>query len=205
MRTNHERPFVLSWSNHERGCSPFDKLRVNGSISDTGATLLEILISMVVIALVAAGILNAFTFSRRMGARAGTELSGETYAQQISEELRRAVGGNLPSGLTLNPGVYVDTNMTDPPPAAIRLGDPDGNGPLQPPLDFPAAFRRYQTSGKPMASAASVKNHGDGRMVVVEDLVDLDEDGQVGLNFDGDATVDVRRVRVQVQWTTPTS
>lgn len=172
-----------------------------------GATLMEIIIAMVVIGLVSSGIVTAFVFSRRVTHRSGSELSAVGLAQQTTEALRGAVGGPITgSDLTLaTPGIYVDQNMQNPPtdtagnPAIRRTG-----------LNFPAEFARYQTSAladpnQPAGiSSAGVINAGDGRMYIVETNTDLDNDGFTGLNVDGSAngSIELRRVKVRIQWTT---
>ena len=170
-----------------------------------GATLLEVIIAMVVIAMVAAGIMSAFVFSRRVTWRSGTELSGAGLAKQSVDDLRMAIAGPTPAGLSLAPGIYVDENMQNPPVVG-------GNNPVRvPALDFPAEFTRFQTDS---GTDPTMAGHGDGRMVVVENAdengngpadEDLDGDGQIGLDFNGDNVTDLRRVRVSVKWTTPTT
>ena len=168
-----------------------------------GATLLEILVAMIVIGFVATGIITAYIFSRRVTWRSGTELSGASLVNETAETLRAAVGGPLANGLTLAPGVYVDSHMLHPPAGAVTL-PVGGDGPN--PLDFPGDFLRFQTDPGVAGSTVAAANHGDGRLVVVEDAsADLDGDGQRGLSFDGGATTALRRVRVRVKWTSPTS
>ncbi len=185
---------------------------------ERGASLLEIIIAMLVIGVVAAGILSAFVFSRQVTWRSGTELSGAGLAKQSVDELRQAIGGPAANGLSLAAGIYVDQAMQNA-PAGSTLPDPDGNGPLPNPLNFPAEFTRFQTDA---GTAPTLAGHGDGRLIVVENapvdannnnaidpgelaLVDLDGDGQVGIDFDDDGQTDLRRVRVRVKWTSPTS
>lgn len=183
----------------------------------SGATLLEIMIAMVIIGLIAGGVMSAFVFSRRVTIRSGTELSGYTLIRGSAEVLRGAGQvANPPAGeLTLAMGIYVDQNMVSPPAAG-------GVNPARlPTLDLPADFRtRFQTNtGR--TPAPTFAGHGDGRVVVVESPVDtngngrldppelaaadLDGDGGTGIDFNGDGRVDLRRVRVKVRWTTPTS
>ena len=162
--------------------------------SASGATLLEILMAMVVIGLVAGGMLTAFVFSRRITWRSGTELSGAGLINETADGLRAAISGGGGGGLSLVPGVYVDQNMVNPPTGATT----------QAALNFPNDFLRFQTdpgTGTTIIPAT----HGDGRLVVVEDLVDRDGDTLSGLDFDGDGQADLRRVRVRVKWTSPTS
>ena len=160
-----------------------------------GATLLEILMAMVVIGLVAAGILTAFVFGRRVTWRSGTELSGASLVNETADGLRAAISGGSGAGLTLVPGVYVDQNMTNPPVGGSALA----------PLNFPADFQRFQTDAGTSPSTINPATHGDGRLVVVEDLVDLDGDGLTGIDFNGDGQADIRRVRIRVKWTSPAS
>ena len=167
--------------------------------SASGATLLEILMAMVVIGLVAGGMLTAFVFSRRITWRSGTELSGAGLVNETVDGLRASISGGGGGGLSLVPGIYVDQNMVSPPTGAAT----------QAALNFPADFLRFQTDpGDPAAVPTNIANpatHGDGRLVVVEDLVDRDGDTLAGLDFDGDGQADLRRVRVRVKWTSPTS
>jgi len=159
-----------------------------------GTTLLEILVAMLVIGLVATGIVTSFIFSRRVTWRSGTELSSSSLVTEVAENLRGAIGGNLPNGLSLTPGVYVDQNMQNPPAAAIAIAG----------LNLPADFQRFLTSPGVTGATVAAANHGDGRMVIVENAgEDRDGDGQGGISFDGGATTALRRVRVRIKWTSP--
>ena len=146
---------------------------------------MEILLAMMILGLVTAGVFSAFVFSRQVGWRSGVQIMVENYCQGMAENLRLATGVNLPSGLTLQPGYYVDTNMLSPPAAAngaaaTRLAA----------LNLPQELQRFQT--KP----------GDGVYLYVEGLAnDYDGDGQRGIDFNGDGQEDVRRVTMRVQWT----
>ena len=160
-----------------------------------GATLLEILVAMLVIGLVATGIITAFIFSRRVTWRSGTELSSSGLVTEVAEGLRGAISGPTPNGLTLQPGIYVDQNMQNAPATSTPLAV----------LNFPADFLRFQTNAGTAGSTVALNNHGDGRVVVVEGTQDLDGDGLYGIDFDGDGQVDLRRVRVRVKWTSPSS
>ena len=165
-----------------------------------GTTLLEILVAMLVIGLVATGIITAFIFSRRMTLRSGTELSGSTLVTEVAESLRGAVSGPTASGLTLAPGIYVDQNMQNPPAAGGFAATPLAV------LNLPADFQRFQSSSGTAGSTVASADHGDGRLVVVENLgQDLDGDGQTGLDLNGDGVTDLRRVRIRVKWTSPAS
>lgn len=162
-----------------------------------GATLMEIIIAMVVIGLVASGIVTAFVFSRRVTHRSGSELSAVGLVQQTTEALRGAVGGPIAgSDLTLaNPGIYVDRNMQNRPVGSTQLAA----------LDFPPEFARFQTTAlNDPQQPAGVNNHGDGRIYIVEEGADLDGDGFAGLDISNppDGNVDLRRVKVRIQWTT---
>ena len=180
----------------------------------TGATLLEILMAMIVIGLVAGGILTAFIFGRRVTWRSGSELSGSGLVQETADNLRASVGGGGPAGLSLNPGVYVDNNMQNPPTGFTRVLA----------LNFPAApdFGRFQTDGGTAGPTIIPATHGDGRLVVVDGvgtaqgtndldgdgiwpMMDANADGFGDLDFDHDGVPDLRRVRVRVKWTSPTS
>ena len=71
-------------------------------------------------------------------------------------------------------------------------------------LDLPADFLRFQSDPGAAGGTVAMATHGDGRMVVVEDITqDLDGDGQRGLDLNGDGTTDLRRVRIRVKWTSP--
>ena len=191
-----------------------------------GVTLLEIVMAMLILALVTGGIFTAFVFSRRVNWRTEGELLAQNYSAQVAEDLRLAVAGASPSGLRLAAGVWVDDKLANagafagqnppfiPPPGADVPRDGAGN-PINPnPLNFPAEFAaRYQTNP---GTAANWTQHGDGRIIVVEGFSDvdgngtatiaendLDGDGQVGFDFDGDRATDMHRVRVKVQWATP--
>ena len=161
---------------------------------EQGATLLEIIISMLIIGMVASGILTAFVFSRRMTHRSGSELTAANLVSETQAQLRATLQTPI-SDLTLAAGIYVDQNMVDPPPGATPLAA----------LNFPAEFQRFQTAGRPnTGAAASVTNHGDGRMCVVEAAADLDGDGFAGVDVDPVPNgIDLQRVRIQAQWTTP--
>ncbi len=165
-----------------------------------GATLLEIMIAMVIIGLIAGGVMTAFVFGRRVTIRSSTELSGYTLIRGSAELLRGAGQQvNPPAGeLTLATGIYVDQNMASPPAAGGVNPTP-----LQT-LNLPADFARFLTN-EGRTPAPTFANHGDGRVVVVEEAADLDGDGGQGIDFNGDGRIDLRRVRVKVRWTTPTS
>jgi len=168
--------------------------------SQMGATLMEIIIAMVVIGMVATGILTAFVFSRRVTWRSGTELGGTGLVQQTAERLRASVNagaGGGPGGLVLNPGIYTDTAMQNQPPGTSAT-HPAG-------LAFPADFTRFQTDAGVNPSNINLGNHGDGQLVVVEGLTDLDGDNLTGLDFNGDGQPDLRRVRVRVKFTSPST
>ena len=172
--------------------------------TDRGVTLLEILMAMLVLGLVTGGIFTAFVFSRRVSWRAEGEILAQSYSSETAEELRLAVTGSSPSGLTLAPGIYVDQKLgnagafTGQTPAFI----PPAGATALAGLNLPASFQtRYQTGP---GTAATMAGHGDGRVMVVETTAaDLDGDGQRGLDFNADGTTDMNRVRVKVRWTTP--
>ncbi len=168
-----------------------------------GATLLEILVAMLIIGLVATGIITAFIFSRRMTWRSGTELSGSWLVTETAEALRAP----LANGLSLTPGIYVDQRMANAGPFAgvpPAFNAPAGANPIAG-LNLPTDFRtRFQTNVGAAGTVAAA-SHGDGRLVVVEDGVDLDGDGQAGVDVSNppDGIIDLRRVRVRVKWTSP--
>lgn len=191
-----------------------------------GTTLLEILVAMLIIGLVSTGLITAFIFGRRMTLRSGTELSGANLVQETAEILRTAGQLALPPAgeLSLAPGVYVDQRMRNEHPT--RPNTPAFNFPASATslaaLNLPDDFARFQ-SDPGTGTSVALANHGDGRVVVVEnapvdtdvplngiqadelDLVDLDRDGRAGLDFNNDGTTELRRVRVRVKWTSPTT
>lgn len=180
-------------------------------LASGGATLLEIIIAMLVIAMVAAGIMSAFVFSRRVTWRSGTELSAAGLTKQTVDDLRMAIGGPAPNGLSLAAGIYVDQNMQNAPVVGVNNPTPLAvlNFPGTP--ADPNSFARFQTDA---GTAPTIAGHGDGRLIVVENAdengngpadEDLDGDGLIGLDFDGDGQTDLRRVRVRVRWTTPST
>lgn len=192
---------------------------------------MEIIIAMVILGLVATGIMNAFAFSRRLTHRSRSELASMGMVEEISEQLRTAVGvvqgtppnelpDTLPNGLTLRPGVYVDRNMlvTARPLGAVTLPNPNPED-LPDPLRLPDDFQRFLTN-QGRTPAANWRDHADGRVLVVEDapvdnnpangridkeeldVVDLDGDGLAGIDFNNDGVTDMRRVRVKVRFST---
>ena len=173
-----------------------------------GSTLLEVLIAMLIIGMVASGILTAFVFSRRIGWRSSTELSGGSLVTEVAESLRDSILGTLPNGISLEPGIYVGEDMNDDggnvPAGAIET----------PGLSLPADFQRFRTAPGSAGATVAANNHADGRLVVVEQAdenlngiadEDLDGDGQIGLDVDGDGRTDLERVRIRVKWTSPTT
>ena len=162
-----------------------------------GTTLLEILVAMIVIGMVAAGIFTAFIFSRKVTWRSSTELSGAGLVTQTSESLRGAIAADMANGLSLASGIYVDQNMVNPPTGATAIRG----------LNLPDDFRtKFQISPGVTGSTVQGVNHGDGRMVVVENAgEDRDGDGRGGISFDGGATTALRRVRIRIKWTSPTT
>lgn len=187
----------------ERGNNRFSR--------EGGVTLLEIIIAMLLMGFVAAGAMGAFVFGRRMSIRSATELDAAQLQSQIMENLRMAVGGPSPGGLLLDPGVYVDELMAqrgEQPAGAIVLGDGNPDTPDNP-LNFPPAFVRFSVAGGgsdaiPDGTVLWVENSdedGDG----IDGDEDLDGDGLAGIDFDGDDVTDLRRVRLRINWTSPTT
>ncbi len=177
---------------------PFGRLRAQELRKMAGATLLEILIAMLIIGLVATGIITAFIFGRRVTWRSSTELSSSGLVTETAEALRGAINGPLANGLSLQVGIYVDQHMDDAggfiPAGATQLAALNlWNNPTDP-------FKRFQVD---KGTAATLSDHGDGRLVVVEGAADLDGDGAAGLDLNGDTLIDLRRVRVRVKWTSP--
>lgn len=163
-----------------------------------GVTLLEIIIAMLLLGLVAAGVMGAFVFGRRVSVRSATELDAAAIQSQIVENLRQAVGGDSPGGLRLDPGIYVDTVM-------FGRGEAPGATPLAA-LNFPAAFTRFQIEGNgsdaiPDGTVLWVEDWDDG----VGPTEDLDLDGFAGFDFNGDGVTDLRRVHLRINWTSPTA
>lgn len=165
-----------------------------------GVTLLEILIAMLLLGMVTAGIMGAFVFSRQLAWRSHAELAASAMAQGLSDRLRLAVGAAAPDGLVLDPGIYVDDFMATPPPGAIQLDPPGPLGnPLNPPDDFRTRFLTGPTDGIYMY----VENSDENDNGIGDE--DLDSDGLIGLDFDDppDFSTDLRRVRIRVEWTSP--
>ncbi len=165
-----------------------------------GATLLEILVAMLVIGLVSTGIVTAFIFSRKVTWRSSNELSGAGLVNETAEALRGAVGATMANGLSLTPGIYSNATMQNSPApndAAHRLAA----------LNPPADFQRFLTDAGTAGGTVAAVNHGDGRLVVVEGAVDLDGDGATGLDVSDppDGIIDLRRVRIRMKWTSPTT
>ncbi len=189
---------------------------IRSRAGQSGVSLLEVMISMVIITMVAGGIITAMIQSRRVTIRSSSELSTAGLVSEVSEALRSAVNGPITAGpfagadLTV-PGIFVDQNMQNAPAGATPVVS------LNLPADFRTAFQTSPGTGTTMA------NHGDGRMVVIENApvdnnpangsidpaelaaVDLDGDGQAGIDFNNDGITDLRRVRVKVKFTSPTS
>lgn len=173
--------------------------------SAAGATLLEILVAMLVVGLVATGLITAFVFSRRMTWRSNTELSAAGLVIETTEALRNAVANSL----SLTPGIYSDARMLNSPApndAAHRLTALNFPGIPNDPDVVLRDFTRFQTDGGVAGATVAAANHGDGRLVVIENAGDnFDGDGQSGISFDGGATTALRRVRVRIKWTSPTA
>lgn len=187
----------------ERGNNRFSR--------EGGVTLLEIIIAMLLMGFVAAGAMGAFVFGRRMSIRSATELDAAQLQSQIMENLRMAVGGDSPGGLRLEAGIYIDDfyDLDDVPAGAIYLPDNDPINPPVNPLNFPPAFRRFQ-----LDSDDDSDNIPDGTLLTVENFdendngigdEDFDGDGLIGLDFDGDGVTDLRRIRLRINWTSPTA
>jgi len=178
---------------------------------------------MLLLGIITGGIFTAFVFSRRVSFRSEADLQSIALAQGMVDELRLAVGGAGPNGLSLAPGINVDDAMQNPPAGADT--DPDNNPATPNPLNLPPAFQtKYQTTAGYLDTDPTVQNsppnlrtHGDGRVLVVEEgfdavrdgvftpnlAQDLDGDGLTGVDFDDDGTTDLRRVRLSIRWTTP--
>ncbi len=160
-------------------------------MSRKGISLMEILLAMLVLGLASTAIFTAFSFGRKVSWRSEMEIMVQTYSQELLENLRLAVLGDLPSGLTIQPGYYVDENMAPRPAGATALAVldlPDGT-----PAGNPVGnLRRFQTGV------------GDGVSLFVEGLgADSDGDGSRGIDFDADGQADLLRVHLRVQWTLP--
>ncbi|MBI3317842.1 MAG: type II secretion system protein [Candidatus Omnitrophica bacterium] len=162
-----------------------------------GVTLLEILMAMLIMGMITSGIFVAFVFARQVSQRSESELQAIAAMQTIGEETRLAVGQTSPMGLnmdTLANGIWVDQFMVQPPATAQVLTA----------LDMPADWRaRYQTNAG-RTPAATLADHGDGRMMIIEDLVDLDGDELAGVDLNPSRPgAELRRVQVRVRWTSP--
>ena len=82
-------------------------------------TLVEILVSMLILVIVVAGIMSSFISTQRLISRSTRRLQASYYARQILEELREGVNGQAwvnPAGTRLEPqpGVWK--------PCGINLG-----------------------------------------------------------------------------------
>ena len=180
-----------------------------------GVTLLEILMSMLIIGLVTGGIFTAFVFSRRISYRSEAEIEATGFAVGMADELRLAVGGTGPGGLPpLAPGIYVDQKLGNAGPFAgqspqfkvppsVTIGTTTYNPTPLAVLDLPAGFQgKYQIDE---GTANDWVNHGDGRVLVVEGLDDLDGDGQTGRDFSipPDGQPELYRIRLKVKYSSP--
>ncbi len=160
----------------------------------SGVTLLEILVSMIILGLVTGGIFSAFVMGRKATLRSETELAAAQMTQAALDRLRSSASA-LPA-----PGLYVDDFMVQPPAGASRLSslnlpdNPPGKG-----------FRsRFQTNAG-RAPQPDLTNHGDGQLLIVEGDTDLDGDGLAGVDFDVPPNgADLRRAKVRLRFTTPT-
>lgn len=143
--------------------------------------------AMLVISLVAGGVLTAFAFSRQLMWRTDCELAATNLSQDIADRFREQPMRGW------GEGIYVSQGMLNPPQ----------RGPWSPQeraqLNMPG-FGRFLTSP---GTARDFANHGDGRVLIVEDLTDIDGDGVTGIDFNGDGRVDLRRIRVKTRWTSP--
>lgn len=195
-------------------------------LGQTGATLVEIVVAMVIIGIVATGVMTAFAFGRQVTLRSHTELAASRLVDEIAETLRSAVSGPLPAGqpfagLTLAPGIYVDEKMQNAPSGG-------GVTPTKLPAlnfpTFPLDFTRFQTDAGTAPDFTRDPDtgrlrHGDGRLVVVEAPVDtngngridppeeaaadLDGDTLTGVDLNNDGQADLVRVRVRAKFTSP--
>ena len=151
---------------------------------DSGVTLLEVLMAMMILGMVTGGIFTAFVFARQVSYRSTSQLVALGMMRGTAEQLRSGAVG-------LSPGVYADDFMQNPPTGSTRLSS----------LNFTPEFRaRYQTDP---GTAPTFAGHGDGRLMIVEGNTDLDGDGKKGVNVTGGTNVDLYRVRVKVKWTPP--
>ncbi len=156
---------------------------------EEGVSLLEIILAMLILGLVTGAIFTAFSFSRTVSWRSEVQIMAQNYSQKLQENLRLAVGLDLPSGLTLKPGYYVDSRMANPPLASDGRTAPTRLAVL----NLPPDLQRFQVNG------------GDGVYLYIEDLsADYDGDGLRGVDFDGDGKADLLRVKLKIQWTSPT-
>jgi len=165
---------------------------------EAGVTLLEIIIAMLLITMVATGIMAAFVFGRRVTLRSGAEMTFDALATQVAEDLRLATAGNSPNlNIPLAEGIYHGTDVVNGPPGATTIAA----------LNFPAGMVRFLTRDGNGTLAAVLTDNCDGRFVIIEEVTDLDGDGVAGNDLSNpvDGVTDLRRVRVIVNFTTPTA
>ncbi|MBI1952501.1 MAG: prepilin-type N-terminal cleavage/methylation domain-containing protein [Candidatus Omnitrophica bacterium] len=161
---------------------------------DRGVTLLEILVAMIILGLVTGGIFAAFVMGRRITARSEGELAAAQLVSGTLEELR------LPNALP-GPGIYVDDFMAAPPAGAQRLALLNLQGEVPPNGKSDFRLRFMTDAGR--TPQPTFADHGDGCLLIVEGADDLDGDGLQGTDLDGDATVDLNRIKVRIKFTSP--
>ncbi len=178
---------------------------------EAGVTLLEIIIAMLLITMVATGIMAAFVFGRRVTLRSGAEMAFEGLATQVAEDLRLATDGDSPNLLIpLEEGIYYGTDVVGGPPVPADH--------LLPALEFPVIRNaagnirgdspsRFRVRAGDGTLQAVLADACDGRFVIIEEVTDLDGDGETGSDFSvpADGVTDLRRVRIIVNFTTPTA
>ena len=167
----------------------------------TGMTLLEILIAMLILALVTGSIFVAFTFSRQVDWRSETELTMANLSHRIGDELRLVVGGPRTDGLGLIPGIYVDPDYDEDQNPA--------NGLQNPPNPAGAPLTRLNASSNLRISVIdpSLLRFKVRWKYYVENAptnaTPIDADGQngaQGIDFDGDGDTDLFWTNVVVDW-----
>lgn len=183
-------------------------------VSDSGVTLLEILLAMLILGLVTAGIFTAFVFSRQVSYRSEGELAVQGYIQQLADDLRKVVSVPPGSpGLGLEPGIYYDPNADYDPNTSGSQGpnNPCGatlHSVLPSPLGSSAAITRYQIRWRYYVEDHKTRtespcndpnNPPRGRKFTP--ATDLNGDGDT--NDPGEDEPDLRWTRIVVDWTPP--
>ncbi|PIQ83068.1 MAG: hypothetical protein COV76_00570 [Candidatus Omnitrophica bacterium CG11_big_fil_rev_8_21_14_0_20_64_10] len=181
--------------------------------NERGVSLIEVLVSVVLVGLVAAGLIGSLVLIRQGGWRSNSESEMGEYAQRIAEELRTVVTGARADGLDLAPGFYVGSDYQDydwDPDTAGRQDPANACGATIVPID---------------ALDVSVLNPGLVRFnpriaYYVEDMVTQvapngaeDPNDKTGCSLgagraadaDGDGTMDLLWTKITIDWDAPTT